>query len=244
MTFVSFLFVLVFAIVHAAVKFVGRISNASRRKLISISGGVAIAYVFSITLPNLSTSQKQIDSQTSTGFLETVNNDAYLVAMAGLLLTYALEKVAHSFHREDSVRDRLRSGNLYFLIPLIFYTLFNVIVGYLLLHGQMGTAKETVFYFAALSVYLLTSDISMRSINHRLFDKFGRWLLVAGVLAGWFFGLVVDLKDEWVSIIYAFISGGIIYQVMQEEIPQHRKSTFRYFAAGCVLYTVLWVAVR
>jgi hypothetical protein len=42
-----------------------------------------------------------------------------------------------------------------------------------------------------------------------------------------------------VPILFALLSGGVVLNVLKEELPEERQSSFRAFFAGIVVYTVI-----
>ncbi|MGP9852605.1 hypothetical protein ACT3T7_14500 [Halomonas sp. 111] len=69
----------------------------------------------------------------------------------------------------------------------------------------------------------------------------GRWVLATAVVVGWLLGLTVDVSEPIVSLLYAFVAGGIVLNVLKEELPEDRHSRFWPFALGALISTVLLV---
>ncbi|MEC0304337.1 hypothetical protein [Terribacillus saccharophilus] len=239
MLLTSFVFVCLFAVIHFLSAYFDHIPAGIRYRLRSISGGITIAYVFSITLPNLSTTQGTVEKSTSSNLVDMLNSHGFLVAMLGLVMNYGLEMM-QSAYREENPRLHVRAA-----IPVAYYVLFNIITGYLLLHGQIGNAQETIFYFAALGIYLFSSDLQLSQESPRFFRRIGRWLLLVGVLGGWLLGTTFSLGAGTLSSLYAFVSGGIIYHAIKGQMQEQGKlAAFLYFCIPCILYTIIWIMVK
>ncbi|MFP7494922.1 hypothetical protein SFC66_14135 [Terribacillus saccharophilus] len=239
MLVISFLFVCLFAVIHFLSAFFDRIPSGVRYRMRAVSGGITIAYVFSITLPNLSTTQETVEKSTSSDFVDMLNSHGFIVAMLGLLLNYGLEMVQKTYKQENP-RLHVRAA-----IPVVYYILFNVITGYLLLHGQIGNVQETIFYFAALAIYFFSSDLQLSQESPHFFRRIGRWLLIGGVFGGWLLGTSFSLSAAAISSLYAFVSGGIIYHAIKGQMQEEGKlPMFLYFGIPCILYTIIWVMVK
>jgi len=58
-------------------------------------------------------------------------------------------------------------------------------------------------------------------------------------MLGWVVGLVVEVSEAATSTLFAFLAGGIVLNVLKEELPEERQSRFWPFAAGAAGYSVL-----
>ena len=45
------------------------------------------------------------------------------------------------------------------------------------------------------------------------------------------------------AVLFAFLAGGVILNVIKEELPEEQESLFWAFALGAALYTVLLLAL-
>jgi hypothetical protein len=46
-----------------------------------------------------------------------------------------------------------------------------------------------------------------------------------------------------IALLFAFLAGGVILNVLKEELPEERQSRFWAFALGAGIYTVLLLAL-
>jgi len=72
----------------------------------------------------------------------------------------------------------------------------------------------------------------------------GRMLvLAAAVLAGRAVGLLFEVSEAALAVLFAFLAGGVVMNVLKEELPEERESRFWAFVLGAGLYAaVLLVA--
>lgn len=59
------------------------------------------------------------------------------------------------------------------------------------------------------------------------------------MLVGWIVGLTADLSDRALALIIAFLGGGIILNVLKDELPRERQARFLPFVLGGIAYTIL-----
>jgi hypothetical protein len=53
---------------------------------------------------------------------------------------------------------------------------------------------------------------------------------------------VIQLPQHALSVPFAILAGGIVLNVLKEELPEERQSRFGAFALGTGLYTLLLLA--
>ena len=63
--------------------------------------------------------------------------------------------------------------------------------------------------------------------------------VAAAPVAGLLLGLVMNVSAVLLSALFAFLAGGIILNVLKEELPEDRRSRFRAFALGATSYAAL-----
>ena len=80
-------------------------------------------------------------------------------------------------------------------------------------------------------------------ITKKNYDKIGRWLLAIAVIIGWLIGIVTEINQAFVAVLFAFLAGGIVLNVLKEELPEERESCFWSFAFGTISYAILLLAI-
>ncbi len=75
------------------------------------------------------------------------------------------------------------------------------------------------------------------------FPGIGRWLLAGSVVVGYAAGLRFELPRAAIDVLVAFLAGGVILNVLKEEVPAERQSRFWAFAAGTAAYAALLLFV-
>ena len=59
-------------------------------------------------------------------------------------------------------------------------------------------------------------------------------------------GVLLLLGAEWamVGVLFAFVAGALILNVLKEELPSERKNRFWAFGLGAIVYSVLMLLVE
>jgi zinc transporter ZupT len=83
------------------------------------------------------------------------------------------------------------------------------------------------------------TDYGLREHHREAYRRLGRWLLAACVLIGWAVGALTEISEPAIAILLAFVGGGVILNVVKEELPAERQSRFTPFAGGAAAYAVL-----
>ncbi|MFB0613624.1 hypothetical protein [Aurantiacibacter poecillastricola] len=233
-----------FVAIHLLVRYLRFLDVTPRSRWLSFAGGVAVAYIFLHVLPDIGMHQREFAAEM--GVEPTAAESAiYSLALAGLAIFYGLERAVKTSRGESRAKgegDRVESDVLY--LHLVTYGTFNALVGYLLLHREESGAWALALYFGAMGLHFLTADFGMRQDHREAYDKMGRWVISAAVIAGWIIGATVELSPVAIGCLFAFLAGGIILNVLKEELPEERQSYFLPFLFGVLLYAGLIMAER
>jgi uncharacterized membrane protein len=232
----------VVAVALAAVHLLGRrlhlLDRLPRSRWLSLSGGVSVAYVFVHVLPEIGRAATHVGEEPlGIGFLE---RHVYLVALAGFLAYYGVERAAK---RDGSDGGGGDEGARVFRMHLVAFGLYNLLVGYLLLHREEPGVASLLLFGVAMALHFLVNDWGLRHHHGEAYHDYGRWVLALAVLLGAATGFVVPMDRQALAVLFAFLSGGIVLNVIKEEVPAERESDFPAFALGAAGYTaVLLVA--
>ncbi|WP_309221775.1 hypothetical protein [Halorussus sp. MSC15.2] len=227
------------AIVHL---FVGRLHFRAvpRSYWLSGAGGVSVAYVFVHVLPELGEHQRAFE-ETAFAFLE---RHVYLLALAGFAAFYGLERLAQKSRSPETVGgERTETSAGVFWVHVGSFTAYNVLVGYLLVHRTEGGPASLALFVVAMALHFAVNDHGLRNHHHDAYDDTGRWLLAGGVLAGTVVGIATTVTEAAVSALFALLAGGIILNVVKEELPEERQSNFWAFGGGAAVYAAVLLFV-
>jgi zinc transporter ZupT len=210
-----------------------------RSRWLSMAGGVSVAYVFVHLLPELNERQRAFE-QSHNGIFAYIEDHVYLVALIGLAAFYGLERAANISRRNSRQAGERDTTSLpIFWLHVISFSIYNALIGYLLVHRQEpGTANILLFTFA-MALHFIVNDYGLRENHKRDYDKVGRWILAIAIVFGFLIGQAMEIQDMALGGIFAFVAGGVILNVLKEELPEERESRFWAFALGAAGYTLV-----
>ena len=206
------------------------ITYVPRSKWLSFAGGASVAYVFLHLLPEVAAAARAIGERVEV--LGIAEDLAWLLALVGLALFYAIEV------RNRSSKGSGEAGNSIFWFSMASYAVYNFLIGYLL-HRRSGDAADLALFVIAMALHFMVNDIALREHHKEPYRAVGRWVLVAAVALGAAAGLMIEVPEAAIGAALAFIGGGVILNVMKEELPDEAESSFASFATGAASYALL-----
>lgn len=217
------------------------LDGVPRSRWLSIAGGVSVAYVFVHLLPELAENQEVIAETVNEHvlFLAFFEDHVYLVALLGLAIFYGLEQAAKESRsrRPGDMEDNAASAGV-FWIHVASFAVYNAVIGYLLVHREGGFGS-LVFFFVAMALHFVVNDRGLREHHKALYHKMGRWLLAGAVVVGGTIGVFTEISEAALAVLIGFLAGGVILNVLKEELPEERRSRFWAFALGAAAYSML-----
>lgn len=209
-----------------------------RSRWLSAAGGISVAYVFLHLLPELAQGQREIE-QHLPSLAQFLGHHSYLMAFVGLCLFYGAEQAVKRSRR--SGQTDIPAPGVYWL-HLFLFALYNMLVGYLLRDAQRDAEELALFCFA-MGLHFLVTDYGLREHYKHRFAQSGRWVLCASILIGWITAEALTLPEVAPSLFTAVLGGGVIFNVLKEELPEERSSRFGAFLMGGVGYAAVLLSL-
>lgn len=230
-----------------------------RSRWLSFAGGISVSYVFVHLLPEVTALGERIeDAPLGLAFLE---RHAYLMALVGFVAYYGVEKLAkrksdggnggeENSDEGDGGEENDGEGNGnerngdartsdVFWFHIVSFGVYNVVVGYLLFHRESGELTALALFGLAMATHFLVNDWGLHHHHGELYRRRGRWVLAAAVLVGAVLGIFVPIAEAALALVFSFLAGGIVLNIIKEEVPEERESRFGAFAAGAALYAAI-----
>ena len=209
-----------------------------RSRWLSFASGMSVAYVFVHLLPELAEGQHHLGGS-GVGQALPAGAGVWVVALLGLTIFYGLERAAkHS--RDEGAADR--ADREVFWLHVVSYGLYNILIGYLLVHRQETGTASLLLFWLAMALHFLVNDYGLRQHHRERYRRTGRWVLAASVPTGTLLGLTTSMSEALLALLIAFLGGGVVLNVLKEELPEDRQSRFFPFAVGAAAYTALLLA--
>lgn len=225
------------ALVHLAGARLVFLDRVPRPAVLSVGGGIAVAYVFVHLLPELGAEQARL-SDAAEGVLPFVEHHAYLVALAGLVVFYAVEHATVRAKRSEEDAPPAAT----FRLALGTFAVKNVAIGYLLVHRLDDGATGLALFTLAMGLHFLVNDIGLGRNHRERYHRVGRYVLAAAPLVGVAIGEAVVVSEAAIAVLLAFVAGGVILNTLKEELPRERESRLSAFLAGAAAYAALLLA--
>ncbi|GAA0588189.1 hypothetical protein [Caenispirillum bisanense] len=246
MVVATFACTLLFAVVHLGVHHLHLVDHAPRSRWLSAAGGGAVAYLFMHILPELALHQQSLAPETEDGAWLVREQTIHAVALAGLAAFYGMERAVkrrRQRQRHDPLPPDAPRPGLY-AVHLAAFAAYNAFVGYLLSHREAESLTALLLFAVAMALHFVSTDFALLRDHRERYRRHGRWLLTASAAAGWALGVATRLPDAAVGLLFAFLAGGMMLNILKEELPEERGSHFGAFAGGAALYAgLLLVAV-
>jgi hypothetical protein len=214
-----------------------------RSRWLSLGSGVSVAYVFVHILPELSNAQETIQGVVG-GSLAFLEHHVYLVALIGLAVFYGLERVAtvSRLRSQRAGKGDVTEAEVFWL-HIGSFAVYNALIGYLLLHREESGIQNLLFYSFAMALHFVVNDHGLRENHKEVYNRIGRWILAAAIIVGWVIGQGTEINEAALALLFSFLAGGIVLNVLKEELPEDRQSKFWAFSLGAAIYSALLVAL-
>lgn len=257
------------ALVHLGVSGLHRLHQRRRSFWLSLGGGTAVAYVFLHLLPELQQHQDEVEEAADAvlGWLDRHVYLLALLGLSvfyGLERLALRDRRgrgqdggkpdrAEQTDRSDQpdaseasggdapvaqCEDR-QTGAGTFWLSMSGFTVYNALIGYLLIEQPRQGLGQLALFTLAMALHFLVNDYALREHHQARYHRTGRWVLSAAVLLGSGLGLVAAVPPLVVSLLVAVLAGGVVLNVLKEELPEARESSFQAFLLGAAGYAAL-----
>lgn len=227
----TFLSVILFACVHLFAEKTRQFNTLPHERFLSICGGVAISYVFIDILPKLCESDL-IVHQVLSGAFPFIEKHVYIMALAGFLLFFNVDKASSLIHKKKA-----------FWLSLSCYALFNFLVGYAIVDRNNPEVQPLALFTFAIALHYFTNDYTLSEEHGQEYNKTGRWILIVSLFLGWLAGAWFQLPLSAVALISAFIGGGVIMNVTRHELPKEKPNSSGAFFLSATAYTLILLSI-
>lgn len=192
---------------------------------LSVAAGTALAYVFTYLLPKLAIIQQEI-TEFEGPFSGFLRQQAYLLALVGLLTLFSIDKAAARMPRETAL-EWTRG----LVLQSVMYGIYSVQLGYLLASFRQPDVATYVLSATILGLHLMGIDHHIARRHPVAFGRVLRWVFVASCIAGWAIGTFTEQLEYAVMLSNTFVAGAIIVIAIREELRDRHSTLWPFFAA-------------
>ena len=250
----TFAFALLLAAVHLLAPKIRNLPVVPRHAATSFGGGIATAYVFLYLLPRLAEGNKAVADLFQERLSPTPlgNLLVFFVALVGFFSAYALERLTLGSERREEVPEIGEEGEAYdrteatrpiFTLQLLFFAGYSALITYTL-PTKLGAGLIPALLFAiAMAMHLVGTDQVLQERFHTRLTGRSRLVLATGAMVGWLVAVLLGAGSTLlINLLTAFLSGAILFNVVNDELPPSRHSSFAWFSIGLTLYAALLTA--
>jgi hypothetical protein len=212
----SLLLITALVTVHVTVQYWRFLKGPRAAIWLSISAGTALAYVFAYLLPKLAIIQMKITESGWEPVIYFMHNHAYLLALAGLLTFFALERSGGKVETGNSI-----CFNRQLLLQIVVYGLYNIQLGYLASEMPRPEIASYLLVAVILNLHLMGVDHFILHRNPPAYTRLLRWVYAVAIVLGWSIGQLTTALEYIVVLCGAFVAGGIIIIAIRDELPGH-----------------------
>lgn len=236
----SLAFIIGFMIIHVFTNYIKFLDRKPKDRLMSFVSGGSIAYVFLHLVPELTHYQEVAEEAHLPAWLESLDYVTYLATLAGIAFFYGISQLnAKSQAKNERENDITRPSKPVFALEIISFSLYNILIGYLLVDLSGDNFADYLIYFIVFSFHFIANNRMLHLTHEELYTNIGRWILAAAVFIGWLIYNLTETSELNIAFFSAFLTGGIILNILNDELPVEKNSSFPSFVAGLVLIAVL-----
>lgn len=203
-----------------------------RRRWLSAAGGASVAHVLVLLLPEVSEAASRFREVRGDELL--FEQAMYVVVLLGFVFFYGVEVIV-----VQATGAEPQSAPTVYWADVGVFAVYSAIVGYLLFHQEVPGVVNPLLYAVAMAFHFTATDYGIRRHLGTAHDRLGRWVLASATLLGADVDLLLVPGGIVLQVLFAFVAGSIVLNVIKEELPEAPDGLFVPFAAGAAAYTAL-----
>jgi len=206
------------------------------RRLVPISAGVALSYLFLHLYPGVAELQAELlETRLAERPLQWFEHQLFLLALMGLLYFYVLS----GFSTDLNPRHHATA----FWLSLVSFALYNGLVGYVTAQG--GFSGLTLALLAiAFATHFFGNDIGFGERFEHRFPRYGSPVLAASVMGGWLAGRLIEFELTWLAAALAFLTGALTINTIRAELPSAHVGRNALLLTSAALYSILILLIE
>ncbi len=146
--------------------------------------------------------------------------------------------------RQRATRGESDNRSGIFWLHVAPFGVYNALIGHALhQRGEEALFQILAFFALAIGLRFVVIDFGLLKHYRRAYGSFGRGVFGAADLSGRTSDLTEEIFKATLAPLLAFLAGGVILNLVKEEVPEERGSQFWAFAVGVSAYAALLLAV-
>ncbi len=107
----------------------------------------------------------------------------------------------------------------------------------------MDNPVAMTIFVISMAVHFLVVDYRLMEIHKGAYQRVGRWLLTLAILVGWVVGITTVISPMVVTLLLAFLAGGIVLVVLEEEFSREHPSSFAAFVVAVIISIAVQISI-
>lgn len=240
MFIVSIFVITGFVLVHIFTNYIKFLSEEPKNMLMSLLSGGSVAYVFLHLVPELTHYQEVVREADLPQWIENVDYASYVVTLLGIVFFYGINQLSEKSEEKNTNRENLtRPSKFIFGLEISAFALYNILIGYLLSDLSGESFAAYLIYFIVFSFHFIANNRILHLTHEDLYTKIGRWILAFAVFLGWLLHTTTDASELTIAWFSAFLTGGVVLNIMNDELPAEKQSSFISFVGGLIFISLL-----
>lgn len=236
----SLLVIIGFMFVHIFTDTIKYLHEKLTNRLMSLVSGGSIAYVFLHLVPELTHYQEVAEKELLATWLENIDYVTYISALLGIAVFYGINQLSEKSERENRRRENLtRPSKPIFVLEISAFAMYNVLIGYLLQELSGDNIGAYIVYFIVFSFHFIANNRILHLTHEDLYTRAGRWILAISVLIGWILYETTHASELTLAFLSSFLTGGVVLNILNDELPEEKKSSFPFFLIGMAFIAIL-----
>ncbi|XKE95595.1 hypothetical protein LG326_04455 [Metaplanococcus flavidus] len=240
MVWLSLFIIICFVLIHIFTNYIKFLSQKPKKRLMSLVSGGSIAYVFLHLVPELTHYQEVAEEASLPKWMENIDYVTYIATLAGLSLFYAINQLSEKSQEHNKRQKNMtRPSKDIFILEISAFAMYNMLIGYLLVELSGDHALDYIIYFIVFSFHFIANNRILHLTHEDLYTKTGRYILAASVFIGWLIYQLTPTSDLAIAFFSAFLTGGVVLNILNDELPDEKNNSFPSFILGLIFITVL-----
>jgi len=221
---------------------ISRLDTIKTRGWVSFSAGASVAYVFMHVFPEVGLFQQQLFGHGETASF--IKEQLYLAALSGLCFLFLLDSIEqHLINENVDPAKPYRHFLKLFWLRSVLYGLYNLMVAYMITEKPASDLVNLLLIAVALMLHFIVLNTGFIEDYGIYYQKYVRWLAVAGLFLGWILGIFTAQPDEIIATCFAIVGGMITYVALKYELTETENQAPIHFLAGVVLYSLIILTI-
>ena len=211
----------------------------ARRRWISASAGVSVAYVFVDVLPELAAQNRAVVAAAGGERALFAEQRIYVLALLSFVVLYGIQYFVLASREQRRHGEATGAVDPTYLLHLAGYAAYSGLIGYLLTERSERGAGALAVYTVAMALHFLIVDHSLFEEHGARYAGTGRTLMAASVIAGWLIGAATHISPVTFARLFAILAGGVVITSLRAELPNQRQGRFWYFVLGALIFAAV-----